>query len=621
MKTNNPYDLAISCLQDAGLVHLADQFRRLDDSSSSSVRIAVIGEFKTGKSTLLNRMILEDGTLFTDFLEATAIPTEITFGAHKTLEVYRYKKEHIQVGGQGSPSSFMEIDSKVVEPMIIPDPSPETIRKYTAGESVETKADLLRSTGRVRLLFPNPKLKDLTFIDTPGIDSTLGEVINSIVLGVLPSADLIILVKQAKQLSRKELDLLRSSQFSQSSARGLILINDDPKHSNLDEKDRIDLERAIESQLRNIDRHHLPVWWANLSYPKGKVQPAPAPLQVPDSKKTFAEVLKGRVLGQSTETVAKTHPGDCNTLFERTMAYLDANAESGKSARLREHFGMLIGQVIEAIRFEIKNLDLGELEKQKLKSEIESKELVFREKYESLTRAFHASLEKLQKDFVHQLRTKLDTLNENYTNSMKEANTIEAVIEKIQQIERNSQFEIEAIISKRWEILKEGIEAEQKKYEASFSNAFDFSKENSNQVDRLYGGFLTKIPSLVYTVADILISIKLGPLGVIGDLIGRFIVLKHIPFLKNFSPSGLMKEVIVMQTKDSFRKGIDQITSSFEGDLKLKCNQIFEEQQNGFDQYWSNHKSALLESMNHHSGGDARRIQLNTCILTLQSLS
>jgi hypothetical protein len=58
-------------------------------TSREKYKVAVIGQFKAGKSTLINKTLLKEDVLFTDPSEATAVPTEIEYGpAPGALEIY-----------------------------------------------------------------------------------------------------------------------------------------------------------------------------------------------------------------------------------------------------------------------------------------------------------------------------------------------------------------------------------------------------------------------------------------------------------------------------------------------------------------------------------------------------
>ena len=83
---------AIALMHRADYRKIADRLHKeLAALHAAAYRIAVIGEFKAGKSTLINLVFLKDNILFTDVMEATAVPTEIGYGEEGRLEITPYK--------------------------------------------------------------------------------------------------------------------------------------------------------------------------------------------------------------------------------------------------------------------------------------------------------------------------------------------------------------------------------------------------------------------------------------------------------------------------------------------------------------------------------------------------
>ena len=72
-----------------------------------SFRLAVLGEFKRGKSTLINALIAEPGLMPTDFLPCTSALTEIKYGDKPLFEI---SKDYIY--GEFEPSTKEEFQKK-----------------------------------------------------------------------------------------------------------------------------------------------------------------------------------------------------------------------------------------------------------------------------------------------------------------------------------------------------------------------------------------------------------------------------------------------------------------------------------------------------------------------------
>lgn len=68
---------ALITLLDTHQLSVSGHLHRKLSSFDQKIRIAVTGTFKTGKSTLINRVFLRDNVLFADVLEAPAAPRRV----------------------------------------------------------------------------------------------------------------------------------------------------------------------------------------------------------------------------------------------------------------------------------------------------------------------------------------------------------------------------------------------------------------------------------------------------------------------------------------------------------------------------------------------------------------
>ncbi|QSZ66232.1 Dynamin family protein [Methanofollis aquaemaris] len=145
---------AIACVRGLGPDYARYETRLLDLADrldAGRFHLAVLGQFKRGKSTLLNALIGED-VLPRGVVPLTAVPTVVTYGARREVRV-RFEDEG---------------EEKVVQ----------------AGDAEEMRAVLLeyvaedRNPGNekhvasVEVVHPAPLLEDVVLIDTPGIGST-----------------------------------------------------------------------------------------------------------------------------------------------------------------------------------------------------------------------------------------------------------------------------------------------------------------------------------------------------------------------------------------------------------------------------------------------------------------
>jgi len=171
-----------------------DLTQRLNETrrhvADPTIRLMVVGEFKKGKSSLVNALTLAEVCPVDDDI-ATSVPTAIRHAETPTATV---------IYETSDPEEENERQSIPFE--------------QAAGFVMETQ----RSAGskRVRLVeidLPSPLLQNgLTIIDTPGVGG-LGSPNTSVTYGALPMADALLFVTDASQeFTKPELDFLHTAQ-------------------------------------------------------------------------------------------------------------------------------------------------------------------------------------------------------------------------------------------------------------------------------------------------------------------------------------------------------------------------------------------------------------------------
>jgi len=168
------------------VVRLARAQERLRDGR---LTVVVCGEFKRGKSSLLNALLEEpEPYLFpTDTMFATNVVSTVTYGATEHITVMLESEGGVEQRRIGR----AELVSYVTE-----SGNPHNAKKALA----------------IVIKTPNPRLESgLTLVDTPGVGGVYAAH-TAVTLGFLPSADAIVFVADATQpLTESELDFLRQT--------------------------------------------------------------------------------------------------------------------------------------------------------------------------------------------------------------------------------------------------------------------------------------------------------------------------------------------------------------------------------------------------------------------------
>lgn len=194
----------------------------LEKSANDTFQVAVIGEFKRGKSTLINAL-LEQDVLPTDAMPATATLNRVTYSIQPFARV-EYKD---------GTTEDVEIEQLA-----------EYVTKLTE-ESEQRAATVKMAT----VYYPTAYCKNnVDIIDTPGLndDSTMAEV----TMSVLPQIDAALFVIMAQSpFSEYERDFLENKLMTSDLGRILFVV------TGIDRLDEDDVDRVLESISERINRY------------------------------------------------------------------------------------------------------------------------------------------------------------------------------------------------------------------------------------------------------------------------------------------------------------------------------------------------------------------------------
>ena len=179
-----------------GLAIPADLEKQIAGLENPQYRVAVVGEYQVGKSTLINRVFLGDKPLLSEGrgLCTTAVATDIEYASSPILEVYDWTDT----------SRTGETLAKTV-----PNPTEDDVNDATVSSAMETRAELAKKRARVAVKVPNEALRSFTVVDTPGLDDPNQELLLDTTWRIIPNSDVALLVVPARMLGERSLALLR----------------------------------------------------------------------------------------------------------------------------------------------------------------------------------------------------------------------------------------------------------------------------------------------------------------------------------------------------------------------------------------------------------------------------
>ena len=179
-------DLAIKAARGHGREDLVSRLLNTKDRvRDPSIRVLVVGEFKQGKSSLVNALLNADIAPVDDDV-ATSVPTLVRFAERPTATAYRERED-----GDPTPESV----------------GVEDLPEYVSEAGNPSNERRLRS---VEVGVPRKLLSGgLVLVDTPGVGG-LGSVHSAITAAALPMADAVIFVSDASaEYSAPEIEFLR----------------------------------------------------------------------------------------------------------------------------------------------------------------------------------------------------------------------------------------------------------------------------------------------------------------------------------------------------------------------------------------------------------------------------
>ncbi len=238
----NEIKQAAESLKSNGLEIPQELGTQLASLDNPQYRIAVVGMYEVGKSTLINKVFLDGKSLLKEGrgLCTTAVATEIEYGPER-LEVY-----HWDADGETLATS-------------VENPTAEDVDKATAASTMNDRKALAKKISRVRLLSRNDTLRNYTIIDTPGLDDPEKDLLINTTYRVIPSADAALVVVECRMLTDIELNLLSKDIAGKSGIQKMmVLVSCKPKNEH-DEESRKDILTTIQAQLAGIGRSDIPV--------------------------------------------------------------------------------------------------------------------------------------------------------------------------------------------------------------------------------------------------------------------------------------------------------------------------------------------------------------------------
>lgn len=535
-------------------------------------RVAFVGQFKTGKSTLINRLILKENILFTDVTEATTIPVEIEYSESPHLELYRYEKKTVAVDDKKNSKNTLEYISGVALDKDIVNPTTQDIEQNTTRGTSEERAALASEFSHAKLYWPAPNLRRFTVVDTPGVN-TPNEAVATATYRFLPECDLAIYVAFPKQLSQIDLQFLKGKVFESGITRVMIVLNFDPTYGQFDSNQLEKIKTEVEATLKDIGREYIPVIVAEVSRIDSTASDRLA--QATAAQDNLNDWLEGT----SPKTNIVTND-TVSSLETNLIQYIQNNIQPGREEKIRFRLRRILETTLAEIQIELGLLEQDAQTRQQTIVEIEKAQKQSQQDGQNIKEDFLADFHELQNDHLKILLRGFERIEENFSLKLDACKGVGDIKKRLKDSKPLLQMEVESLALEARKSVIEGLKDLETKYALKLREA----SKQWHDLDialKIDGGILEKMPGFVVQGLDLLFIIFLSPFPFFIDIPLRLMV-KGLPSIDKWLPASLAGDALKGWIKNSARSQFDHA----KGEITDKLRDAYAEAERIVNEKW-----------------------------------
>ncbi|MDO4571127.1 MAG: dynamin family protein [Planctomycetia bacterium] len=486
------------------------------DLNNPHTKIALVGCFQVGKSTLLNQAFLGEELLLRqgDGRCTTAVMTKVMYGPQKRLTVVYRDMQRAREVFQGD-----EVTQELIARLT-------TVDEPDEAERQKKRTEMAQTIQYIQIEYPCEALRRYTFYDTPGIDDPNRELIELTTFQFLPETDLVILVVDASTaLNTYVLQFLSRSVFQEGIGRVMVMASYRPAHDQSAESRSLILQ-SIRAELANIGRGYIPV----VSY-------------------TFDSDVDGEILHGGSE------------IQPTVLEYTDKNRRLAREERLAWFLRNDLLAEREKIKASLLTSFQTERERDELKLKIDEMSRMLDFDYQKTLDNFRVSCLQVKSWLGVEIQSKLlDDGNPGSILSRFMAEFDECV--DLAEVRNRIDVATETIRPDVDYTILQIIQETQKRTESALATASEIVRESiqkcriSTQWDGgVSTGWTGKITPMLIRVAELAFGYILFHFpGFLVTVFG-----KNIPLLKNLLPTIFMKTIVLTSIKDSFSRGMESV--------------------------------------------------------------
>ena len=560
MKTNEIISSAIQMAESIKSAELVSALKKVaEEISGDTLKVVVLGDFKAGKSTLINTLFLKDNLLPVDYLEATAVPTHLSSGETRLQTWLR---------GEDSKSTLQnewtDFDQEQVKSIV------------TAGTE-EARAAIAEKYSRVCISKPGILPSGITLVDTLGLNTTN----QRIYVGTMEearTAHAILYVVRGRQLSERELSLLADMAGMQQPSLPIHVVVSVPEG---DEPGAYrDLQNTIRAQLEGVGISQCGVSVFAMGS-KGNVN-----VNVDDEWDPFET---------STESPASA-VASTDVITKDLEAFFNGPVRQGRAVRQARDLRPLLGRLLIALESCENFAGQNEEKIQALDEKLSKK----RREYAEIVRKMLRELREVQNKMEETIFEKVDELHSSYAEKLEKCETLQNVHDLLGDISRNINKQVVNIVKSVANDSKVDI----MKINDTYKNTLELNMALGDSVSfELQSPFLKLVsltPNMLTTILDFVLVAPIIPgvpglgwlipfAGTITDVIFRHLG-GQIPGIRNIMPTALgarcAKPVVKEELEKYFTKFKQEMSEKMQDNFEKASARLSEqaEQSSGFSE-------------------------------------
>ena len=499
---------------------------------TETLKVTVLGDFKAGKSTLLNHLFLQQALLPTDVAESTAVPTVLCDG-NPCMQLWKrdaYGAEYL-------------VES-------VTDISAENLASYITADTDEQRLELSRRYSKVVLSQPGILPAGLNLVDTPGMNSTnVGIMISS--MWEAHDADVVLYVVRARELSQRETELITEISGSQhNKVPFFVVLTSDGTQAD-GQLNQICDEIKAELSMRQI-----PCDCGVFHFPdRCSCVEASVVNMAKNLYKLFVSGEAQMIETTSGESYIDESPGsdigslthENSRLKSRMLEFFSNNVGKGRRAKIIRNLLPILDEIRNAIRC---RLALGDADAEKVKQaevQLEYK----KSEYERTISNLLGDVNVVQMKFIQLAAQGIDRARDQLKKELESKKSADEIFAETKlwkyKIPRNINWEIEAASIE----LEKDLQILHSKYSVSIEQQMSHTDGYEVSYD---AGIVDRIPAWMVTLIDYLAFDFFSPLPFIADMGVRYLISK-IPFLDKLTPTRIGANI----ARDIACKELDKI--------------------------------------------------------------